>query len=216
MQHGMGKWLFMMALVASSAWACDDDGDVPTGTAGSGGKSEGGEGGTAGSAGLGGTGGEAAGAGGGAGTCEDDAEGCPEADACGPFPLSELCGAQPAACPSLDELDSIGHCDRGDPEVTVTSRELSCGGQVIVADYGLGKDTWGFDASGTLKYKRSDGDVVDICPNQKEVSASTVWGELPCSATGPAISLCDAGGAGGGGAGGGGAGGAAGGGGAAN
>ena len=117
-----------------------------------------------------------------------------------------LCGAHPAACPSLDELDTTQYCS---DHATVTSRELSCGGQIIVAAYGFGVDTWGFDASGTLKYKRVISDTYDICPNHTEVSASTVWGELPCSATGPTTSRCDAGGAGGcGGAGGGGGGGA--------
>jgi hypothetical protein len=141
-------------------------------------------------------GGGAGAGGGGAGSCEHDAEGCPDLDVCGPFPLSELCGVQPAACPSLVELDAARYCNA---HATVTSRELSCGGQVIVAEYGLGAETWGFDASGTLKYKREDSDVYDTCPDHTGASASTVWGELPCSATGPATSLCDAGGAGGGG-----------------
>ncbi len=119
---------------------------------------------------------------------------CPEVNACGPFPLSELCGADPEACTSLDELTATLYCS---DDVTFTSRELSCGGQVIVADYDLAAETWGFDASGTLTYKRETGDVAGVCPDRRGVSPSAVWGELPCSATGPATSLCDAGGAGG-------------------
>jgi hypothetical protein len=204
MQHEMGKWLLMMTLACSSAWACsDDDDDVPVGTAGNGGKSGGGTGGSApggdGGKSEGGEGGSTAGAGG-AGRCQDDGENCPEVDACGPLPLSELC-ASPGACPTLEEIGPFRHCAAN--EMVVTSRELSCGGQVIVAnENGLSSETWGFDASGKLIYKREGGDVASVCPDGKGVSSATDWGSLPCPAVGPETSLCDAGGAGGGGAGG--------------
>jgi len=206
MQHKTGKWLLMMTLACSSAWACSDDDDVPVGTAGSGGTAVGGKGGTA----AGGDGGKFQGgdggtAGGGeAGSCQDDGENCPYVDACGPLPLSELC-ASPGACPTLEEIGPFRHCAAND--MVVTSRELSCGGQVIVNEYELSSETWGFDASGKLTYKRESGDVASICPDGRGVSAATVWGSLPCAAVGPELSLCDAGGAGGGGAGGAGGGG---------
>lgn len=207
MQLTTGKWLCVMALVGASAWACsDDDGEPPKATGGSSGT--GGKGGAGGKGGLGGAGGSPAGAGGTAGgaggtaagaggsdgeSCLDDQANCPDVDACGPLPLAELCSARPAACPSLDELTE--YCSAS--HAKFTSRELSCGGQIVIADYGLGRDTWAFDANGTLTYKRVDSDLYDICPDHQGASASTMWGELPCSATGAAAPLCNAGGAGG-------------------
>jgi hypothetical protein len=202
--------------------ACsDDDDDSNNGTAGkapvagsagkSGGSDSGGTAGTGGKGGAGGKGGTGGGAeaglgGGGASNCEDAIDGCPHVDACGPYPLSQICDSRPLACPSLDELDTDAVCTHA----TVTSRELSCGGKLIVANYGLGADTWGFDSKGVLKYKRVDSDAYGTCDDQRGASASTEWGELPCKAAGATTTLCSNGGEGGAGgaAGAGGAGGA--------
>jgi hypothetical protein len=205
---GAGNWLLLLTLVAACAWACgDDDDDAPNGVAGSGGKAQGGTAGKDGTAGKGGagasgaagasggTGGADAGAAGFGGACQADRD-CPAVDYCGPFPLDELCQGQSGACPHFDELDYTELCRDG---TTVTLHDTTCGGKVVVADYGLGTDTWGFNADGVLIYKRFDSDAFDVCPDGKGASASTVWGKLECSVSGGATDFCGAGGAGGGG-----------------
>lgn len=132
---------------------------------------------------------------GGAGSDNDGSH--PPVDYCGPLPLAEWCDARPASCPSLDDLERGERCRGG----VVTIQETSCDGTVVVAKHDFGTDTWGFDETDVLTYKRVDSDQFAECSEGKGASASTVWGEVPCAVTGSAMELCGAGGSGAGGAG---------------
>lgn len=188
-----------MTLVAAATWACSDDDHAPPAPAGSGGTAQGGTGGKGGmggkssSAGLGG--GDASGDAGASGASCESVESCPLVDACGPYPLAELCSAEPSACPTLDELDSQQLCGM---DSTLTMRELSCGGQVVsyVSFAGLVTETWGFDADGTLVYREMGADGIERCRDGKTASGTATWGELPCR-EGVTTIICGEGGAGG-------------------
>ena len=207
-RHKTGTWLLMIMLGAASGWACSaDDAATPGVASGGSAANDGGKAAIGGKGGLGGSGlgGGGADSGGGGGEPCGQRGDCVPVDHCGPLPLAELCDARPTSCPGFDELDYVDVCQRGN---TVTLRETSCGGRVVVADYDLGTDTWGFDINGVLTYRRVDGDAVGSCQDGTGTSASTVWGEKPCALVGPVTDLCGAGGgAGDGGAGDGGAGG---------
>jgi hypothetical protein len=206
-RHKTGTWLLLLVLAAASAGACSgDDDDSPPGVAGSGAPGVAGSGGKA-EGGTGGVGGNAQGgeseANAGAGrvaSCSDGGD-CETADYCAPLPLADLCDPSPMACPSFDELAPTGICRRAD---RVTLQETSCGGQVVVADYDWGTDTWGFDANGALTYKRTSTDQFVPCPDGKTASSGAVYGEQACTLTGTKTDLCGAGSGGAGGAGGGG------------
>jgi hypothetical protein len=182
----LGKWMAAAALIMSGAVACGDDEDdaLPSGAAGNGAAAGEGSGAHAGDGGN-----DAhAGAAGRGGACENGD--CPHVDYCGPYPIEELC-ENPRACRSLDQLEQDLCGGRtGSGSQTINIYDTTCGGKVVLTDSEFGSDTWGFDEDGVMSYRRSDTDAYGPCPEGESESASTVWGQEPCEAAGPAVRFC--------------------------
>jgi len=114
-------------------------------------------------------------------------------DACGPYPLSDICNDRPASCPASPADISPDQCLFSE----VKRYASSCGGTVVqsVSDP-IAVTTWSFDADDHLTGLVVTGDLGNDC-KEGGTSFTVVYGE-PCEASGAGELLCSgAGGAGG-------------------